>query len=241
MKVYDLVYLSGIAHHFSNTQKGLINCAQAVKIGGKIWVYFYRSGTFKWMVCQMIRSLVKPEEIDLYFYNSALIYANGNLQNDNTSLLMDDLFVPYIHLYPPHDYITFFNKCGFEICGSSHCDPVSHVNHRLAHHSAVLVFERKRDVCLNEVALDDILTPEKSVDQMNESLYEDEQTREVIRKFEIVKENLFVKDNPALRTCLCLALHKTAAPQYYGSEELPPAIDELSLIIEKSIEYLKSH
>lgn len=33
-EVFDLVYLNGIVQHFSNVERGLLNCMQAVKMGG---------------------------------------------------------------------------------------------------------------------------------------------------------------------------------------------------------------
>ncbi len=122
---YDFVYLSGIVHHFSNTAKGLINCASSVKKHGLIWIYFYRSGTFKWFVNEMIRGLLSTEDIDRFFISSSINYANGHLSNPHTSQIMDDFFVPYINLYNPQQYIKFMIKLGFELHSSSHSDPLS--------------------------------------------------------------------------------------------------------------------
>ena len=141
---YDFVYYAGIIMHFSNPQKGLINGANSVKRGGLIWIMFYRSGTFKWLICSMIRKLINEEEIDLYFYASALFYGNGDLSNWNSLYIMDDFFNPYIHLYPPHDYIDFFMKAGFEICATNHLDPLSRMHHYKAYHSGVIAFKRQK-------------------------------------------------------------------------------------------------
>lgn len=54
---FDFVYLNGIVQHFSNTATGLRHCAAAVRPHGRIWVCFYRWGSFKWFVCEMIRRL----------------------------------------------------------------------------------------------------------------------------------------------------------------------------------------
>ena len=52
---------------------------------------------------------------------------------------MDDFFAPYINLYNPRQYIKFMEKLGFEIYSSSHCDPLSDVNHNKAHHSCACI------------------------------------------------------------------------------------------------------
>ena len=246
VRKYDFVYFGGVVHHFSNTQTGLVNGAEAVKIGGRIWVCFYRSGTFKWMICQMIRKLIKSEEIDLYFYSSALLYANGDLSNYNTLFIMDDFFNPYIHLFPPHEYMAFFTLAGFEICGTSHLDPISHINHEKNYHSGVIVFRRNTDKTLADIDFGRLLTPENSVDQLDENMYEDERIQKGVRMYKKFERMLKTNDDPAFRMNLCFSLHKVAAPQYYTVEQpppvmkdIPPKIDELVEVLERSLEYLK--
>jgi hypothetical protein len=239
-KEFDFVYLSGIAQHLSNPSIGLFNCAKSVKPGGKIWVYFYRSGTFKWLLCQMIRDLIKLEDIDLYFYCSALLNAKGDLSNMYTSYIMDDFFAPYIHLYPPHNYIQFFNELDFEICGSSHLDPIAKVNHDSAHHSGVLVFERCTDSALKINSVSNIMEPNSSIDQLDENLYESNETKKLILLYKNIKDKLLKNDIPAIRMSFCMSIHKIAAPQYYGGNELPPDWDSLKQILEKTNEYLES-
>jgi SAM-dependent methyltransferase len=62
---FDLVYLHGIAHHFSHTGIGLINCMRSLKKGGYLWFYFYRSGAFHHFVVQMLRDLINLADINI--------------------------------------------------------------------------------------------------------------------------------------------------------------------------------
>ena len=110
--IYDFVFLEGIVHHFEDVAKGLYNCARSVKPGGKLWCYFYRSGTFKWFVCSMIRRLILNFNVDDAFLSSALIYNYGKTNSFLVSQIMDDLYAPFISLYTPNQYIKFMKAHG---------------------------------------------------------------------------------------------------------------------------------
>ena len=218
---YDFVYLSGIVHHFSNTAIGLKNCAAAVRLGGTIWVYFYRSGTFKWLICYMIRQLMETNERELYYHASAQILGNGDVSNLGTSRVMDDFFAPYIHLYSPNEYLEFMCSLGFEISATSHCDPFSDINLDLAHHSGVIVFRRVEEKDIQSVDTARMLQPESANDQISSSLQNDPRVIEIISLFQDLKERLAVADNPVLRFATCMGLHKFSAPQYYEMTGVP--------------------
>lgn len=234
---YDFVYLSGIVHHFSNTARGIINCANAVKKNGLIWIYFYRSGTFKWFVNEMIRGLISTEDIDKFFISSSINYANGNLSNSNTSQIMDDFFAPYINLYNPQQYIKFMMKLGFELYSSSHSDPLSDVSHNKAHHSAVLVF-KKIDTNININGLGQLLQPSDEINQLDRKLYEDKETKSIIDVYFKLKKKILNKKYDVLRYSTCLAMHKIAGPQYYGEPELPPKRKELKILLKTALNYV---
>ncbi len=235
---YDFVYLAGIVHHFSNPGIGLLNCARAVKLNGRIWVYFYRSGTFKWFVTEMIRGLLSTDDLDRYFYASAQLYGHGDIANPVTSQVMDDLFAPYIHLFPPQDYLRFMNLLGFELCSTSHSEPLLSCNHDLCHHSAVLVFERTQALEMEAIDTHTLLQPEDETDQLDPKLYEDEDTIDIISLYGEVKELFADKDDDVMRFALCLSMHRIGAPQYYGEASLPPCRTELKKVLTHARNYL---
>ncbi len=224
---FDFVYLNGIAHHFSNTAVGLKNCASSVKPNGRIWVYFYRSGTFKWFVCDMIRRLLNAKDLDDSFIASSLIYSEGRLDDPVVSCIMDDFFAPYIHLYSPFEYINFMAELGFKPCASNDLDPLSAVNHNCLHHSATIVYERQEMRDVANVNTGDLLTPGAEIDQLDENLYSNDKPKRCIEAFHKVEEKVKKGVNPLMLWSLCLAMHKLAAPQYYGEYEY--AIDYESL------------
>jgi len=216
---YDFVYLNGIVHHFSNTAEGLKNCADSVKLNGRIWVYFYRSGTFKWFVCDMIRRLLNARDLDSSFISSALIYSEGRLNDPTVSCIMDDFFVPYIHLYSPFEYIQFMERLGFKVCASNDLDPMSAINHECMHHSATIVYERQELRDFENIDTGDLLTPRAEIDQLDFSLYRNDAPKRCIEAFLKVEEKVKSGVNPVVLWSLCLAMHKFAAPQYYGENE----------------------
>jgi len=229
---FDFVYLNGIVHHLSSPARGLANCARAVSVGGRIWVYFYRSGTFKWFVCDMIRRIVSASELNASFLSSANIYALGETRNLYSSRIMDDFLAPFIHLYALKTYIEFMNRLGFELCGSQDLDPLSEVNHDRLHHSASLVFVRVAPT-KDEQETGDLLQPASEVDQLDPELYSDDERAiraiDAFRKFEAVaKEN---RRDMAVWSTL-LGMHKVAAGQYYEGKELPPSHDDLIRILD---------
>ena len=136
--------------------------------------------------------------------------------------------------------IQFFNELDFEICGSSHLDPIAKVNHDSAHHSGVLVFERCTDSALKINSVSNIMEPNSSIDQLDENLYESNETKKLILLYKNIKDKLLKNDIPAIRMSFCMSIHKIAAPQYYGGNELPPDWDSLKQILEKTNEYLES-
>ncbi|MBL7068264.1 MAG: class I SAM-dependent methyltransferase [Candidatus Omnitrophica bacterium] len=238
---FDFVYLNGIVHHFSNTAQGLRNCAKAVRKNRKIWVYFYRSGTFKWLVCSMIRSLLSARQINRYFLSSALIYSSGDINNVVTSRIMDDFFVPYIHLYTPFDYINFMELLGFRLVKGINMNPLVQIDHNHLHHSTTLVFKRIKKLDIDKVDTKNLLIPSSHIDQLSLSLYKDDvRPRQSIRLFRRLQTMAKYNKNHSTILLTTFALHKIAAPQYYGGVELPPDYGKLNAVLKTAIGLVKN-
>ena len=235
-EAYDFVYLNGIVQHFSNTSAGLKNCAASVRLGGRIWVYFYRSGTFKWFVCSMIRRLLNAQYLDDSFVASALVYSDGQLADDIVSCIMDDFFAPYIHLYSPFQYMDFMELLGFKPCASSALDPLSFINHQSMHHSATIVFERSDVRDIEKIDTGDLLEPKSEIDQLDGDLYASPMAKNCIAKFLSVEKMAKDDANPIVIWSLCLAMHKIAAPQYYGEAEFSGSYESLLRCLNQVLE-----
>lgn len=158
----DLVYLHGIVQHFSHTGKGLKNCLDAVIMGGYVWLYFYRSGTFTHFVVYLLRDLMgTAKNIDEYFFNSTILYSKDARPNYFVSGLMDNFFVDYIHLYHPKTYLEFLRQAGFEMTFASKLEPLDSVNHSL--HESVIVGAKRVRYGAPDITL---LEPKKSINQL---------------------------------------------------------------------------
>ena len=153
---------------------------------------------------------------------------------------MDDFFTPYVHLYTPSQYINFMQMLGFEIYGSKYLDPMTNeINHDCLHHSAIVVFQRKSMLEIDQVETGDLLTPEADINQLDASLYQDERAQTSLELFFKFQDAAEKKPEPITLWSTALALHKIGAAHYYGFPELPPRFEELDRILKNSTELLK--
>jgi SAM-dependent methyltransferase len=213
---FDFVYLNGIVQHFSDVGRGLVNCMRALKPGGLLWLYFYRSGTFDNFVLYMLRTLVnggnvvRDEEVLRDHYVAArLFYSGAAGRNYLTSIYMDGVFTRYARLYSAATYLKCMHDCGFEIVSSSGLDPLGReVDHTYARAATVVTLRKA------ETIADDALTraaaalaPETEVDQLDRSLYGDP---EILRSLELYRQLSHLLQAPgvpsAIRTLVALRL-----------------------------------
>ncbi len=236
---FDFIYLNGIIHHVSNVRDGLLNVAQSTKLNGIIWCYFYRSGTFKWFICQMIRELINPDDIDKFFINIANIYGKGDTSHILVSRLMDDFFAPYIHLYSLKNYENFMKNIGFEAINFINSKNRKDIDHNNLHHSSIIVFKKIRVLDKLNKFNKNLLTPNKSINQLDKTLYNNKKYNKILDLFKKIKKNKSEsKYFDRIFTCI-LSIHRLATPQYYGEKELPPKINELELILQNTLKILK--
>ena len=62
----------------------------------------------------MIRKIASHINLDDFFRSSAILYNLGNSSSSTVSEVMDDLYVPFINLYTPKQYINFMKELGFK-------------------------------------------------------------------------------------------------------------------------------
>ena len=181
---FDLVYLHGIAQHFSHTGKGLINIFDAMKPNSYLWLYFYRSGTYAHFIHAIIRKLTRHINIE-EFYKFILLFSYKSedillLKNNKavadyfTASIMDTAFVDYHYLYEPKQVRLFLKENYITITGSSLEYPKTkdRVNHDLFHES-VIFYCKKENIIKNKKKKNSkyILSPKSSIDQTNLNLY----------------------------------------------------------------------
>jgi len=224
---FDFVYLNGIVQHFSDVGAGISNCIKSLKVGGYLWLYFYRSGTFDNFVLQMLRLLANGANVvsdfsvmKEYYVNSLIYYSDTGKRNYLSSMFMDSVFTRYARLYSVKTYLDMLAAAGFEIVSSSGIDPLGQdVDHYFSR-PATVVTARKISSDLDLAAATSCLRPEADVDQLDPSLYVDSEILESIRLYEELAECL---DHPSvaatIRATVVLRLfhflaHKTRQVDY---------------------------
>lgn len=200
---YDFVYLNGIAQHFSDVGRGLANCIRALKPGGYLWLYFYRSGTFDNFVLYLLRDLAYGSNIASdqnilreYFLASLMAYSEDAKKNYLSSIFIDGVFTRYARLYTPATYLSFADACGLEVVSSSGLDPLGReVDHYFARAAAVVTFRKTRNNADLESARH-MLAPEGEVDQLDPSHYDDPNILRTIELYRRVRSRLCTPSVP---------------------------------------------
>jgi SAM-dependent methyltransferase len=201
---YNFVYLNGIVQHFSDVGRGLENCIRALKQGGYLWLYFYRSGTFDNFVLYLLRDLAygsniasDPNVLREYFLASLMAYSEDARKNYLSSIFMDGVFTRYAHLYTPATYLRFAEAGGLEVVSSSGLDPVGRdVDHYFARAATVVTFRKTRSNADLSSALG-ILAPESEVDQLDPSHYDDPGILRTIERYRKVRSRLRTPSVPS--------------------------------------------
>lgn len=189
---YDFVYLNGIVQHFSDVGRGIANCVRALRQDGRLWLYFYRSGTFDNFVLYALRKLMYgsnavPESFSFDDVHAAarLFYSDTATDNYLTSIYMDGVFTRYARLYSVETYLRATAAMGLEVVSSSGIDPIGRdVDHCFAR-AATVVTLRKTSAA-SDAAIDraaELLSPSREVDQLDPSMYDDPQIVESVRLF----------------------------------------------------------
>jgi len=237
---FDIVFLNGIIQHFSTVKEGLYNCTNSVKIGGKIWCYFYRSGTFRWFVVEMIRKIVKYINLDDFFKSSSILYNLGDTSSSTVSEVMDDLYVPFINLYTPKQYINFMKELGFKIHQKINLKNLNDVDHS-NHHSSIIVFEKiNKTPKLNKINKKYLLNKKNLINQLDKKNYsKNSEIYHCVVLFEKVFKKISKKTSKVILFSLCLELHRISNKLFYEGKEFPPDYKKLKHLLNNFYKSLK--
>lgn len=200
---FDFVYLNGIVQHFSDVGRGLVNCIRALKPGGLLWLYFYRSGSFDQFMVTLLRNLVnggnvarddsKARDYDAY---SRLFFSENVTRTYLSSAFMDGVFTRYARCYPVSTYLAFAAECGLDLVAASGIEPADReVDHIQARGAGVITLRKTRHVDGPQLALAaKRLSPEKEVNQLSRDLYLG--NTEILRTLDLTQQ---------LENIICLA------------------------------------
>lgn len=228
---YDLVYLNGIVQHFSDVGRGLGRCMRAVRKGGLLWLYFYRSGTFDNFVLYALRTLANGSNVVTdftlakeYYVAARLFFSPEARDNYLTSIFMDGVFTRYARLYSAATYLDVARRCGFDVVSSSGLDPLGRdVDHEFARAATVVTLRKVREA--GEAERSEALTllsPESEVDQLRRDLYDDPLILASLDRLEQLRDALSSRSVPAsIRPLVVMRLFavlaQTRAPNYDAS------------------------
>ena len=229
---FDIVFLNGIIQHFSSVKDGLYNSANSVKVGGKIWCYFYRSGTFRWFVVEMIRKIASHINLDDFFKSSSILYNLGNTSSSTVSEVMDDLYVPFINLYTPKQYINFMKELGFKIHQKVNLKNLNDIDH-FNHHSSVIVFEKiNKTPKLKKIKKKYLLNKKNLINQLDKKNYnKSSEIYHCVVLFEKLIKKITKKTSKSVLFSFCLALHKISNKLFYEGKEFPPDYKKLKYLL----------
>lgn len=237
---FDIVFLNGIIQHFSSVKEGLYNCSNSVKVGGKIWCYFYRSGTFRWFVVEMIRKIVSHINLNDFFKSSSILYNLGNTSSPTVSEVMDDLYVPFINLYTPKQYINFMKELGFKIHQKVNLKNLHDIDH-FNHHSSVIVFKKiNKTPKLNKIKKKYLLNKKNLINQLNKKNYsKNSEIYHCVVLFEKIFKKITKKTSKVIIFSLCLELHRISNKFFYEGKELPPNYRKLKYLLNNCYKLIK--
>lgn len=105
-KEFNLIYLYGVLHHIKNYNFFLNNIINNLKIGGKIFLRIYRSGSFAFYIVNFLRRFLTRNE-----FLRMLNKKSNNIRADSIYAdFCDDVLVPNLYLFDVNDLISNFNN-----------------------------------------------------------------------------------------------------------------------------------
>ena len=118
----DLVYLQGVAHHFSDCKKGLENIFSNLNKDARIFMRNYRTGTLIFFVADFIRKFINYDcmiDFDKVCHERFGDFPSqadwtSNLYTNICGLSFDHFFVPTLHLHDTKELNNYFESNGFQ-------------------------------------------------------------------------------------------------------------------------------
>lgn len=183
---FDLIYLSGVYHHFTKPSKFLVDkVLNNLKDDGYVYFMYYRSGSFGRFIFDFLRKIVKPE-----FYEKVdkLLQLNFRLTLEPKKIIqiLDDFFVPNIHLFSPAMFVRDAERVGMKAIYSS--EPISDDIHEYDHSDfgqfSYIVFKKTHSI--SGVPKPEELYTWRGLDQLDDIQYNEgwiAKSAELIREF----------------------------------------------------------
>lgn len=114
-KEFNLIYLYGVLHHIKNYNFFLNNIINNLKIGGKIFLRVYRSGSFAFYIVNFLRKFLSRNE-----FLRMLNKKSNNIRADSLYAdFCDDVLVPNLYLFDINNLISNFKDHGLKLIFNS--------------------------------------------------------------------------------------------------------------------------
>ena len=217
---FDIIFLAGIYQHLLNPAYCLSKFINALKINGKMYMGFYRSGEFKYFIVHAVRYILgsrnnlknlKKISKQVHIYNS-IIHTLGNKNNYQNSRVLDDFFVPRKHNFHPKDIIHDIKILGGTI--SYFDNDFRNYNHETRKYFSVggdriyITKKTKKNVRLNNIKKN--LKTINGKDQILNVKYKEKIINENIRLIKKIKKKL-IKNND-LKILISLSMYQFTRP-----------------------------
>ncbi len=129
----DIIVSNGVIHHMPSTEKTFYSLADAVKQGGKLYIWLYSNkGNLKWrvkrkffdiarvIVCRLNK---KKQKVIVSMFTSVLKAMNKNIDKNELNINMYDSLTPrWRHYHTPEEIARWYYKAGFGPICLTHFD-----------------------------------------------------------------------------------------------------------------------
>jgi SAM-dependent methyltransferase len=109
----DLVYLSGVLHHLHDPGLAVRNIIDTLRPHARLFFRVYRSGSFGFFVVDFLRHFVTGAEQDAYIAAAPAVFGTDDKGTMLFEDMIDDFFVPVLHLFDPRQLDSYFSQIGF--------------------------------------------------------------------------------------------------------------------------------
>lgn len=217
---FDIIFLAGIYQHLLNPAYCLSKFIKALKINGKMYMGFYRSGEFKYFIVDAIRYILgsrddlkklKNTSKKVQIYNS-IIHSFGDKNNYQNSRVLDDFFVPRKHNFHPKDIIHDIKILGGAIL---HFDnDFRKYNHETKKYFSIsgdrIYITKKISKNISLIDVKNYLKTINGKDQIFDVKYKEKIINENIKLIKKIKKK-FVK-NQDLKVLISLSMYQFTRP-----------------------------
>lgn len=117
---FDLISVHNWLQHAEDPGRVLELLAERLRVGGRLYLSVYESGTFRFFISQMAREVLQWQDRDIVKAFIPSFFPLGFLEFENArdiyfENILDDFFVPYLWRFRYASLVRFLDALGFEV------------------------------------------------------------------------------------------------------------------------------